>query len=414
MVIGNTSTSELISQQNNQKCTILDVRPSAAFNGWALQGESRGGHIRGAISFPSSWVDHFSKAELHARLSSKGIDKEKKTIVYGYKDSAYSRMAELLLEFGFRNVSAYALGIRAWSADRTLPMDRLFRYEKLVYPDWVDALMSRDERGNPKREYRLFEVNCGGLQEYKIGHIPGAFHLNLESLESPPIWNLRSDDEILAYLLASGITASTLVVLYGRDTTAAARAASILMYAGVEDVRIIDGGFDVWIQAGFRVEEGVRNPIPASDFGGQFPAHPEYIQGMDEVKSMLAGGQGSLVSVRSWEEYIGTTSGYDFIEPKGRIAGALWGFSKTHPTKMSGYRNIDNTMLSYHEIESIWEEAHIAPNKKMLYYCGTGWRASEAFFFAHLMGRKNIAIYDGGWNEWCQNEANPFELGIPK
>ena len=29
----------------------IDIRPTAAYNGWALEGESRGGHIPGAISY---------------------------------------------------------------------------------------------------------------------------------------------------------------------------------------------------------------------------------------------------------------------------------------------------------------------------------------------------------------------------
>ena len=41
-------------------------------------------------------------------------------------------------------------------------------------------------------------------------------------------------------------------------------------------------------------------------------------------------------------------------------------------------------------------------------YCGTGWRASEAFFYAYLMGWATIAVYDGGWWAWVQKPANPI------
>jgi thiosulfate/3-mercaptopyruvate sulfurtransferase len=70
-------------------------------------------------------------------------------------------------------------------------------------------------------------------------------------------------------------------------------------------------------------------------------------------------------------------------------------------------------MRDYHEIEASWQESGITPDKRIAFYCGTGWRASEAFFCAYLMGWPNIAIYDGGWFEWSQDEANPIESGGP-
>jgi len=47
------------------------------------------------------------------------------------------------------------------------------------------------------------------------------------------------------------------------------------------------------------------------------------------------------------------------------------------------------------------------------FYCGTGWRASEAFLYACWLGWKNISIYDGGWLEWSAQADNPIEVGEP-
>jgi hypothetical protein len=44
-------------------------------------------------------------------------------------------------------------------------------------------------------------------------------------------------------------------------------------------------------------------------------------------------------------------------------------------------------------------------------YCGTGWRTSEAFLNAHVMGWNKIVIYDGGWYEWSKDLANPIAVG---
>jgi len=56
----------------------------------------------------------------------------------------------------------------------------------------------------------------------------------------------------------------------------------------------------------------------------------------------------------------------------------------------------------------------ITPEKWVAFYCGTGWRASETWFYAYLMGWDRIAVYDGGWFEWSRDsENNPIEVGIP-
>ena len=102
-------------------------------------------------------------------------------------------------------------------------------------------------------------------EEYADGHIAGAFHLDTNWLEDPADWNRRPAPELDARLREVGITHDTTVILYGRDTAgdanekwpgrragqiAATRAAAILTYAGVEDVRVLDGGFDAWVAGG--------------------------------------------------------------------------------------------------------------------------------------------------------------------
>ena len=384
----------------------MDIRPSAAYNGWQLQDEARGGHIHGAISFPFSWIQDLSRPDLEALLGTKGILPEKTVVLYGYKDDNFSVIAELLRDFGFQSLFVYEAGIQAWAADPGLPMNHLANYEKLVYPEWVKKNMSA-------KGLCLFEVGHEGFEAYPAGHIPGAVYFELGSIECAPTWNICSDDELLELLLSLGITYQSQVILYGRNTMAVTRAASVLMYAGVEDVRLLDGGLAAWTKAGYKVERGMRQPVPVGNFGRKIPAHPEYILDMAGTKALLMDDQGLLVSVRSWDEFIGKTSGYDYIKPKGRIAGAVWGYSGSDPHQLQDYRNPDNSMRSYHEIESNWQRAGITPDKKVAFYCGSGWRASEVFFYAYLMGREHIAVYDGGWLEWSQNGDNPIDRGIP-
>ncbi|HEV8281819.1 MAG TPA: rhodanese-like domain-containing protein, partial [Candidatus Limnocylindrales bacterium] len=123
----------------------------------------------------------------------------------------------------------------------------------------------------------------------------------------------------------------------------------------------------------------------------------------------------ALVSVRTWREHIGSVSGYNYIGTAGRIKGDVWGNCGSDAYHMQHYRNVDNTMRTYPEITANWAEAGITPDKWVAFYCGTGWRASETWFYAYLQGWPRIAVYDGGWFEWSQDPANnPIEIGEPQ
>jgi thiosulfate/3-mercaptopyruvate sulfurtransferase len=293
-------------------------------------------------------------------------------------------------------------------------MARLANYEKLVHPQWVDELISgKNPETYAGKGFLVFEVSSGEYEEYRAGHIPGAVHFDTNAIEEEPTWNRVSDQELEAVLPAHGLTHEKTVVLYSKDRSAATRVASILMYAGARDVRLLDGGLEAWTSAGYDVEMEPHEPVPVEAFGPTVPAHPEYILDTDEVTDLLEDDEAVLVSVQSWSEYIGETSGYTYMQRKGRIAGALWGHPGSESQGMEHYRNIDHTMRSYHEIESVWRDEGITPDQRVIFYCGTGWRASEAFFRAYLMGWPDISIYDGGWVEWSLDESRQIEVGIP-
>ena len=154
-----------------------------------------------------------------------------------------------------------------------------------------------------------------------------------------------------------------------------------------------------------------RSPISAS----RSRSIPEYLVDLPEAKEILADQEGAaLVSVRTWREHIGAVSGYNYIGPAGRIKGDVWGNCGTDAYHMQHYRNVDNTMRAYPEILANWAEADVTADKWVAFYCGTGWRAAETWFYADLLDWPRIAVYDGGWFEWSADPVNnPIELGVP-
>ena len=75
---------------------VVDARPTAAFNGWKLGGESRGGHIPGALAFPASWAEQADNAGLKTMLVSKKLTPGHKIVLYGDGAAASGADTELL------------------------------------------------------------------------------------------------------------------------------------------------------------------------------------------------------------------------------------------------------------------------------------------------------------------------------
>jgi thiosulfate/3-mercaptopyruvate sulfurtransferase len=70
---------------------------------------------------------------------------------------------------------------------------------------------------------------------------------------------------------------------------------------------------------------------------------------------------------------------------------------------MSAFHRADGTLLPAEDIRQFWRQEGIHSTLHIAFYCGTGWRASLAFFYAWLMGWENICVFDGGWFEWSSS-----------
>jgi 3-mercaptopyruvate sulfurtransferase SseA len=279
------------------------------------------------------------------------------------------------------------------------PYSPLPRAQQLVTPAWLDDLTAG--RAHGPGEWRLFEVGCGAPSWSP--HIAQAGYLDIKLLELAPLWNKVSDTALLKVLLRHGIAHDSCVILYAHNMLAAARAAHLMLYAGVKDVRLLDGGLTTWNAGNLPLAHNEPRQYPAAkNFGAPFPARPDYLIDTRQAMAYLRQPDAELVSIRSWTEFCGMTSGYSYIKAKGDIPGARWGRAGADGdvNSMSAFQHADGTMRQQQEIAHFWHRAGIHPHRKTAFYCGTGWRASMAFFYAWLMGWENISVYDGGWYEW--------------
>jgi thiosulfate/3-mercaptopyruvate sulfurtransferase len=427
MPLGTITRNELDTTTDH---VLLDMRSMGAYNGWPLGGPVRGGHLPGARPFPVSWFDIIAEDEILGALAEKGATPEVPVVVCGHDDRDGAHAAAQLVGLGFADVRVLVGGQSGWSSQPGRPLARLSRWQHLVPTEWLhDVLAGVDTIAPPTPEFVLAHVNYDHAAEYRRGHIPGAIHLNTLALEEPDFWNRRTPAELDRALRDHGIRHDTTVVLYGRTGEpsmdqdhpgmeaghiAAMRAAAILLYAGVRDVRVLDGGLNAWERSGGAVVTEPTLPESVPDVGVAVPARPELMVDLEEAREILAAPDGELVSIRSWSEFVGEVSGYHYVLPKGRIDGAVFGNCGSDAYHMQNYRNCDHTMRDHEEVAARWRAVGVVPEKRVAFYCGTGWRGSEAFFCAWLMGWDRTAVYDGGWYEWSDDERNPMATGIPE
>lgn len=396
------STQKLLESINNPQVVLLDTRSEDAYNGWVLNDESRNGHIKSALPFPASWSKLVKKDDEVL----KNLQSKKEIILYGISKEDMQNIASFLQKMGFSNVDVYAN--TKFYDEKEIPLVAYKNYEKLVPASYIKTLIQE------KKTVKIFEASWGNGKEYKKAHIPTAVHINTDLVEKGPIWNYRDTKELHKFALDYGIAQNTPIIIYGPDSMPAARVAIALMAMGVKDVRLLNGGFQAWNDAGYSVEAGENKPQAITSFGGKFFSNAKLITNLDEAQKILASKNAQLVSIRAHDEFIGKISGYSYIKPKGHIKGAIWGKAGSDAYHLEDYRSPTGKMKSQNEIEAMWKSLGIDTNKHLAFYCGTGWRAAEVLFDAYVMGYDNDSIYDGGWLEWSLDPKRPVIVEYKK
>ena len=413
----NISTSELQSNLDNDSWVIVDTRINDAYNGWALDGVSRGGHILNAVDFSANWlkVENKDKEEtLEKALETKGINKDKNIVLYDSNGTDAKEVANYLHKKGYENL--YIYNVNEWAKDESLPMESYDNYEMLVPAEIVKEVVDGNipDTFKDSKNIKIVEASWGDESEaYSKGHVPTSVHINTDTIEPPPAWMLASDEELTKFALDYGFTKDDTIIVTGPDVMASYRVAVVLRYIGVSDVRVLNGGNDAWVSAGYELETKSNEKTPGTDFGTTIPANPDLIVTIPELKEELKNGDSILVDNRSWDEYIGKVSGYSYHDKKGRIPGAVYGYAGTTSVTLEDYRNIDNTMRNANEIKSLWDKAGIDTNKELIFMCGSGWRAAEVLTYANVMGYENTKLYSDGWIGWSNDTSNPTETGDP-
>jgi thiosulfate/3-mercaptopyruvate sulfurtransferase len=245
-----------------------------------------------------------------------------------------------------------------------------------------------------------------GRAAYLEGHLPGAVYVSLEdelsdhSIGGRGRHPLPSGRSLEAAARRWGIRQDDLVVVYDDwNRAGSARAWWVLTAAGLENVRILDGGLSAWRSAGRTLESGPVNPSP----GNVTVPHGDLYAGRRPTLTAEQTGARSmtLLDARAPERFRGD------VEPLDPVAGHIPG-AKNLPSGavLSG----DGTFVGEYALTQLLSDDGIDAEARVGVYCGSGVTAAITIAALAAAGRE-AALYPGSWSEWCSDPTRPVGRG---
>jgi thiosulfate/3-mercaptopyruvate sulfurtransferase len=238
--------------------------------------------------------------------------------------------------------------------------------------------------------------------EYAAGHLPGARfadHFNQLSGERTASSGknpLPSDERIQAAVTEWGINPGSIVVVYAEDGgPTATRGWWVLKWAGVPDVRYLDGGLAAWTQAG---GELTREIPPAG--GGTVQVTTGSLPVIDPDQAAALARDGLLLDARYEADYLGDPA----LPGKGHIPGAV-----SAPFTLALH---DDTGLlrSDDDIRAAYAALGADGTRPIGLYCGGGVGATIGVLVLTRLGIP-AALYPGSWTQWSSDPARPVVTG---
>ncbi|MFC3477886.1 sulfurtransferase [Halobacterium litoreum] len=275
----------------------------------------------------------------------------------------------------------------------------------LVTADWVEDHLDQFQSDDP--DYRLVEVDVD-TEAYDEAHAPGAIGFNWETqLQDQTTRDILSKDDFEDLLGSHGITEDSTVVLYGDNSNwFAAYTYWQFKYYGHENVKLLDGGRDYWLD----------NDYPTTDEAPDFTEREYEARGpfegirayRDDVEHAVEKGL-PLVDVRSPEEFTGEILAPPGLQETAQRGGHIPGAKNI---SWAATVNDDGTFKSADELAELYGAEDIDGDETTVAYCRIGERSSIAWFALHeLLGYENTVNYDGSWTEWGNLVGAPVETG---
>jgi thiosulfate/3-mercaptopyruvate sulfurtransferase len=255
----------------------------------------------------------------------------------------------------------------------------------------------------------IVEVDYDPKLAYEQGHIPGALLIDWrKDMNKPDVRDIIDAGEFEKLMSRLGISNDTHVILYGDyNNWFATFAFWVFEMYGHQKVQLLNGGRKKWIDSGGELTKEVPAVKPAT-YKVPKVNYENRVFLEDLLKMKIANPNLVLVDVRSPAEYTGEITAppeypNEHAQRGGHIPGAVnipWGQAIRE----------DGTFKSAEELRQLYSSKGVVPDKRVVTYCRIGERASVTWFvLKHLLGYKDVKVYDGSWTEWGNLVRFPIE-----
>jgi len=245
---------------------------------------------------------------------------------------------------------------------------------------------------------------------YETGHIRNARKIDWHTDLNDPVTRDYVDGIGFAQLLSrSGIKRDDTVVIYGdKSNWWASYALWVFKLFGHEDVRLLDGGRDLWIAEGRELTKE-QPAVEATEYP-VVERNDAPIRAFRE--DVLAHFGNPLIDVRSPEEYSGERTHMPAYPDEGALRGGHIPSAKSVPWARAAAE--DQTFKTRSELEAVYLEggAGLKAGDDVIAYCRIGERSSHTWFVLnYLLGLPGVRNYDGSWTEWGSLVRVPIVKG---
>ena len=247
---------------------------------------------------------------------------------------------------------------------------------------------------------------------YATGHIPGAVKIDWHTdLNHAVLRDYLSGEDFSALLSRGGISRETTVILYGDNKNWwAAYALWVFKLFGHPDVRLLDGGRELWIAEGRELTTeatvSVETDYPVIERDDSL-----YRAYRDDVLAHLGK---PLIDVRSPAEYTGERTHMPNYPEEGALRGGHIPGAASIPWSKAA--NDDATFRPFAQLKELYiDNEKFDPSKELIAYCRIGERSSHTWFvLKYLLGFENVKNYDGSWTEWGSLVGVPIVKGAER
>jgi thiosulfate/3-mercaptopyruvate sulfurtransferase len=287
------------------------------------------------------------------------------------------------------------------AADPSPELQQYAHPERLVTTQWLE-----DNIGTPGLV--VLESNEDILL-YDVGHVPGAVKIDWHTeLNDSVMRDYLNGEQFAALMAKKGVSRDDTVVIYGdKSNWWATYALWVFTLFGHDDVRILNGGRDLWIAEGRELTKELPSVTPTD-----YPVIERNDEAIRAFKDDVLAHLGKpLVDVRSPEEYSGERTHMPAYPEEGALRGGHIPTAVSVPWAKAA--NEDGTFKSLNDLSALYRDEHgITGQEDVIAYCRIGERSSHTWFvLKYLMGIDNVRNYDGSWTEWGSAVRVPIVQG---